>query len=85
MSATVAPQPQAVAGIGPRRIRLRAVEIARHNQIEIPVAVDVGRDDAPDRRDLREVRQRGRRERPVAVVLEIDTRKRVSLIMQRSL
>ena len=51
----VASQPQPVAGIRPRRIRLGVVQIARHDQIEMTVAVDVVDDDPLDRRDLREV------------------------------
>jgi len=51
----VAPQPQAVAGIGAGSVRLRFVQVPRHDQIEVTVTVHVVDRDPLDRRDLREI------------------------------
>src|SRR5512141_704939 len=41
-------QPQALAGVGAGDTRLDIVEVARHEQIEVPVAIDVEGNDAAD-------------------------------------
>src|SRR3981189_1916486 len=41
MSSPVTPEPESIAGVGPRRVRLGVIEVSRQNEIEVPIAVHV--------------------------------------------
>src|SRR5205823_6256678 len=78
-------QPQTVAGVRPRRVRLGIIEITGENQVEITIAVHIVGDDSSDGRDLREVRQNMRAEPASSFVAEINAGESVDCVMQRLL
>src|SRR5689334_1536879 len=85
MAVSVALQPKTVPGIGAGCIWLRVVKIPRHEQVQIPVAVDIRRDDPPDRRDLSRVRQRMRAEFAATIVVQVSAGEIVSLVVKCAL
>jgi hypothetical protein len=44
----ISSQPKSVARVRPRRIRLSVVEVSSHNQIAMPVTIDIVGDDRPE-------------------------------------
>ena len=81
LASRVAPQPEPVTRIRPRRVWLSVVEVSRHNQIEMAVTIHIVSDDCFDRGDLRQVRQRERAEAASTIVVQIDTGKCIRLVV----
>jgi hypothetical protein len=83
MAFAITSQSEPIACVSARGIRLGIVEISGYDQIEVPIAVHIGRDDALDRRDLGEVRQRRRAERTAPAIVQVHAGKRIHLIVER--
>ena len=85
VAVAVSSQPEPVAGVGARRVRLRVVQVAGDDEVEVAVAVDVVDDDASDRRDLRQVGSGVALKTPPPSLCRNDAGEGVRLVVRRLL